>query len=1407
MGGKTGTTTQKVSIPPEVLARYNSVNARAEQVASTPFQPYNGQFVAGITPTQQAGINATTQYAQSAQPYYQAATGQLGQAQNQGQAAIQQAFGSLGQGADVGQQYAQAATRGIGSALQGAQPYQAGATAAAMAGAQSLTPENINIQGYMNPYNQAVADTTFQALRQQQQQEMGGQTANAIRSGAFGGDRAGLAAANLARQQQLGTAQAMAPIYQQGYSQALGTAMTAAQQNRAALQNLSQQLQGIGQQGYGQQMGAAQQLAGLGQQQFGQGLGAAQQLGALGQQQYGMGAGTAQQLAALGSGAQQSALQGAQAQLGAGTLEQQTQQADMTARYQQFLQERGYDFQVAQFLANIAMGTGALSGSTTTTQQPMPFFSDRRVKHDVKEIGKTNDGQPIYSFKYNGSNQTQIGLMAQDVEKSHPDAVHDMGGIKGVDYKEATKDSEREEHYAGGLVPASMGGAVNEPGEYNRGGYSVGGDVIDSNDIQALLQQQQEAFGPFGEGGIYGGSHHQAPFSNVKGVVPQTRMHVPKLQTASAAPRLPDSGASQAVSAFDTAMGMKKRYDEAKDLVKGKDTPQTTMDNNRRNLTTKDEVKGLAGPDIKAPSSEEEKGLMDYITGLFKADGGAVPRSRYAIGGASKDPSLPYDEDDKSPYKYFPTELLETEKPELQKPGQAPGQTSQTGVGVGDVIKLVSMLPFSDRRVKHDVKEIGKTHDGQPIYSFKYNGSDQTQIGLMAQDVEKHNPDAVHNIGGIKAVDYEKATEGSERKGRYSGGLVPRHGYATDGRVWDPTMNQFVQASEMTPEKIAELNKEDAYSRELQPSQAPYLRAFERFAKEEGAKGVKPTELGRTPERSAFLDLTMPEGAPRAKPYSSGHNFGFAGDFAGITPLSLSKTKMTRGVGEEPTEEGAVRRAAAKAGVTLGADFSNPDPVHVQRTKGSFGSLAPRYGETINLPVGAKDANLGGVVPQELQEAAYAKARQVVESKGIKPESPKGESMMAGLTDYFSKNQGWLVPTGAFLKGMVQSRSPFLGGALLEGVGSGLEAIGSSQKDIAELAQTKALTQDTLSKLAQGLLVGEYDENGKLKIRPVLEYMPKDFGKPKTLGDVQSDIQQQASEAVQGGPKQPETSAEPPAGPLVVRAEGNQYKYDVVPTNTSAQDFANMGYVSSGDPYRDAITMQTLLKADPFKFDQAVKDQENASKRSEESYNTPQIRRETNSLTKALMNLPEPGETLGAGPGFDERTYAANVFNWVSAFVGSDERIGPDSAISAEEISRKIRKTLGSRLTSQQGFRGEALAQDIINALPGGNMSKAARGEMLSSMWVANQESEDFARYYKNYIDKYHTAYGVHQAFQRDMGQKYNDMKSSVKKAITPVTHNGEQFSYYNGLMTTNDAAEFDKRMKMPGLARTFIGG
>lgn len=67
-------------------------------------------------------------------------------------------------------------------------------------------------------------------------------------------------------------------------------------------------------------------------------------------------------------------------------------------------------------------------------------------------------------------------------------------------------------------------------------------------------------------------------------------------------------------------------------------------------------------------------------------------------------------------------------------------------------------LLFSDERVKTDIAPVGELDDGQTVFSYKYKGSDVPQLGLIAQQVLDHEPDAVHNVGGVLALDYEKAT-------------------------------------------------------------------------------------------------------------------------------------------------------------------------------------------------------------------------------------------------------------------------------------------------------------------------------------------------------------------------------------------------------------------------------------------------------------------------------------------------------------------------------------------------------------------------------------------------------------------------------------------------------------------------
>lgn len=297
-------------------------------------------------------------------------------------------------------------------------------------GGQGVTPQfsQAGLNPYMSPYLNNVVGATMANINEQNASQRNALAGSAISKGAYGGDRYGIQQAELARQQGLSTGQTIGNLYQSGYGQALG------QYN----QNIAQQQ-------------ADQQRKLAAGAQFGQ----------------------------MGTGAQNAALSGAQAQLMAGAQEQATQQALDQAKYNQFLQQQAYPFQKTSWLANIAQGIGSQSGGTGTTTGPsqsnagsfigpalsaaaMFAWSDERLKEDKEVVGKTFDGQPIYKYRMKDGSAPQLGLMAQDVEKLHPDAVREVNGYKQVNYDAATEDASERGHFAsGGLVPMGFaaGGA------------------------------------------------------------------------------------------------------------------------------------------------------------------------------------------------------------------------------------------------------------------------------------------------------------------------------------------------------------------------------------------------------------------------------------------------------------------------------------------------------------------------------------------------------------------------------------------------------------------------------------------------------------------------------------------------------------------------------------------------------------------------------------------------------------------------------------------------------------------------------------------------------------------------------------------------------------------------------------
>ncbi len=76
---------------------------------------------------------------------------------------------------------------------------------------------------------------------------------------------------------------------------------------------------------------------------------------------------------------------------------------------------------------SLASGLGAL-------------FSDRRLKKDIRQIDTLDNGLPFYAFRYKGEQMLHLGVMADEVELIHPEAVfYDHNGYAKVDYARAVR--------------------------------------------------------------------------------------------------------------------------------------------------------------------------------------------------------------------------------------------------------------------------------------------------------------------------------------------------------------------------------------------------------------------------------------------------------------------------------------------------------------------------------------------------------------------------------------------------------------------------------------------------------------------------------------------------------------------------------------------------------------------------------------------------------------------------------------------------------------------------------------------------------------------------------------------------------------------------------------------------------
>jgi len=100
-------------------------------------------------------------------------------------------------------------------------------------------------------------------------------------------------------------------------------------------------------------------------------------------------------------------------------------------------QMQGYNAQQQQ--SGAQMGgmfglAGTLGGAALKYGGGAALFSDRRLKQEIERVGTLDNGLPVYLYRYKSGGPMQIGVMADEVEHVHPEAVREIAGFKAVDY-------------------------------------------------------------------------------------------------------------------------------------------------------------------------------------------------------------------------------------------------------------------------------------------------------------------------------------------------------------------------------------------------------------------------------------------------------------------------------------------------------------------------------------------------------------------------------------------------------------------------------------------------------------------------------------------------------------------------------------------------------------------------------------------------------------------------------------------------------------------------------------------------------------------------------------------------------------------------------------------------------------
>jgi hypothetical protein len=739
------------------------------------------------------------------------------------------------------------------------------------------------------------------------------------------------------------------------------------------------------------------------------------------------------------------------------------------------------------------------------------------------------------------------------------------------------------------------------------------------------------------------------------------------------------------------------------------------------------------------------------------------------------------------------------------------------------------MLPaaFSDRRLKENIDPIGKTYDGQTIYRYNFKGDNRTQVGLIAQEVEKHHKDAVGSSRGMKTVDYKRATEDAADRGHfYNGGVIPfRRGYA-DGMTVDEA-------------DLPAIGAQDVRAPDVERQENPLAPLINRTAEK---IGVRPVDLGTA---------ISYETAGTFDPWKRGPTTKW-GEHRGLLQWGEPQRKQY-GVTQDSTLEQQMDAAGrylvdrgVKPGMGLKDIYSAINAGYVGRYNASDERAGGAPGTVEDKVAGmgdhrAKAARLLGIDPGNTSDqatprppanipdrtdagraVALAKQPSTLANKDGEgsfpirpPATARGKEQ--DWSDFFTSKQ-FILPALTAIGTMGTTPTRDFGTALSAGLLGGVKSYQDLDKSLADLEQKREeipkVTAETgeVKMRTRALEAGLYERQyikgigmfliDKSNPRNYVQITDKDL-KPIPGTGVESRIGEIPYSKDSARPDvdttAPVVSGQPKTSELITPKKPGE---SIVQKPTSATSWTPMTSVPENyiPPEQIGIVMGDKGKALGALGAKTVEEQ---NRKAEAAYDQLYALEE---MDKQFKNLPSEG-FLVPGSYASERLEFAKKMNTFVQGIGGKPAFDVDDVAAMESISKNSFR-LGSALARSIGSREPGfIVQQSVQANPGIENSPIGYERISAGLREAAKYEQDKNQFYTEYYSKFGHLEGAEKMF-RDANPAKMYADRAILSTVRPVDN--EAFTAYAARETDqsklNKAKEILDKKYGKGVADKILG-